>query len=194
MKTIKIKNNQLIEIDETKIKYANRIMNNLDASNIANEKELNDYIKNTQKEIDAMRLAYPILIKEMNITIIKKYDDRYHAYDCDAVSGVTNILTDKYDEDIILEFKTRYNQSSTDYSTVQLDEHKYNKLKEIYIKTKKRVFVVYTYLNDPQIRILELFKHNPDYERIDKFPSTAYSNTMKQRKNLYWLNDKTILI
>lgn len=188
---IQIKNGHFVYVNEDY--YKDLDLNKLDYSNINNKNELYKFL-NVMKREHYSRMVISDKIKDINIKDIRFTEYQYDNVDALATSAVTYMFNEKYDEDILLEFKYRNDVSSFHYDSVAIDNNKYEILKELSKQTKKRVIVCYLFKDD-NVRVLDLFKCEPDLIlKNKKVKKNRFSNEYKIVDLYCFNNDRTILI
>lgn len=167
----------------------------LNTKDIKNKIELLQFIKIKSDEKKSIEISKPFL-KELNIDIKEVVNERYSHYDVIAVSAVTNMFNEQYNEEILLEFKYRTGTTSNQYSSIVIDSIKCRHLLDEYNKSNKRIFVVNVY-SDNHIRLFEFSKYYKqfiDYEDVNVINSKYRSDTKKVKRLVKYSNDLTILI
>lgn len=157
----------------------------IDTTDIRNQQELINYLQSKHIELQAIVKAKDKLAKA-DIGYILPTTARFAPFDMVGYSGNCQC---------VLEFKHRADVSSNQYSSVMVDEAKYNRLVEE-AQRGVPVLIVYIYDVDNKIRILDF---NQYYNKIDgTFSRTIrdneYNNRKREKKFLCWNNNKTILI
>lgn len=210
MKEIKlIETNQIVQINEEDYKELD--LNDLDTSDIRSKKELIIYLNNAKKE-HYSRQYIKDKLSNHDIHSVVETTERFSLYDAIALSANTlcndeyqiimnELINSKemkqveyYDETIYLEYKYRSDLNNNDYSSVIIDNIKYNELKQLHKEKKCRVFVCYLF-KDNKIRMIELFNNEIDYIMYNKLiRDNVYNNKMKKVDLYCFNNNRTILI
>lgn len=172
-----------VEVDE-EVTYG-MTNEDIDTTDIRNQQELINYLQSKHIELQAIVKAKDKLAKA-DIGYILPTTARFAPFDMVGYSG---------NSQCVLEFKHRADVSSQQYSSVMVDEAKYNRLVEE-VQRGVPVLIIYIYDVDDKIRILDF---NQYYNKIDgTFSRTIRDNEYNQRKRekkfLCWNNNKTILI
>lgn len=172
-----------VEVDE-ELTYG-MTNDDLDTTDIRNQQELINYLQSKHIELQAIVKAKDKLAKA-DIGYILPTTARFAPFDMVGYSG---------NSQCVLEFKHRADVSSQQYSSVMVDEAKYNRLIEE-VQRGVPVLIIYIYDVDDKIRILDF---NQYYNKIDgTFSRTIRDNEYNQRRRekkfLCWNNNKTILI
>lgn len=184
-------NNTVVELtDNELIQYKDIDIDKLNLKDIRTRAELISFIRIKQNELKSISISMPYL-SDQNIRLKRITSQRYAPYDAVAISGVTNMFGETYDENIILEFKFRTGRTVDQCNSIILDEKKRNELLEI-SKTNKhiRVFIVYVY-KDNHIRMFELTKHYNNYLNKSKsiFQSAQYRSGENKESLLYYYDN-----
>ena len=159
-------------------------INNL--TDIHNTKELALLATTYQREEEGFNIARPLL-KQKNVTIDWINPNRFAIYDAIATSG----HTDGTEEQIILEFKYRWQYTNDHFESVTLDSKKCRELLNLHKANNIRVFVVYIF-NDKKVRLFEFSKYYRNYDgvKVREIQYSTYRPQEKKEQTLILYNNK----
>ena len=159
-------------------------INNL--TDIHNSKELALLAKTYQREEEGFNIARPLL-KQKNVTIDWINPNRFAIYDAIGTSG----HTDGSEEQIILEFKYRWQYTNDHFESVTLDSKKCRELLDLYKANNIRVFVVYIF-NDKKVRLFEFSKYYKMYDgvKVKEIQYSTYRPDEKKEQTLIMYPNK----
>lgn len=185
--------NEIVELNDNELNGID--INKLSLKDIRSKQELLNLIQIKSDETKSIQIAINKL-KEMNVTIKHINEDRFATYDAIAVSAVTNIFNESYDEEIILEFKYRTGTTCSQYQSVVIDSTKARELLNEYNSNNKRIFIIYIY-KDNHIRLFEFSKHYKNYSTYKEsnvINAKYRSNVKKIKRLIEYSNELTTLM
>lgn len=194
MKRIQLtETNEIIELNNNEFNGID--INKLSLKDIRSKQELLNLSRIKTDESTSIDIAKEKL-KQLNISIKHINEDRFATYDAIAVSAVTNMFNESYNEEIILEFKYRTGTTCNQYQSVVIDSIKARELLNEYKSNNKRIFIIYIY-KDNHIRLFEFSKYYKDYStyKESNVINAKYRSSVKKIKRLIeYPNELTILI
>lgn len=194
MKEIRLtETNEIIELNENELNGID--IDKLSLKDIRTKQELLNLIRIKSDESKSIEIAKEKL-KEIDVTIEHINEDRFATYDAIAVSAVTNMFNESYNEEIIIEFKYRTGTTYNQYQSVVIDSTKARELLNEYNSNNKRIFIIYIY-KDNHIRLFDFSKHYKNYSTYKEsnvINAKYRSNVKKVKRLIEYPNELTILI
>ena len=160
--------------------------NEIDTTDLHNKQELISYLKWHKMEDNTIELSKDKL-KTLDIQIKERSKGRFAHYDCVATSANT--------ETIYIEYKNRPDINSDTYDSVIIDGAKYKALLDLYLRTKKNIYIIYTY-KDGKIRVFDFVKSRSEYNQIKEIEvkDNVYSDRKRSKVYIYYPNELSILL
>lgn len=180
----------LIEVNKdvylTKEESFDYLPDKIDTTDLHSKQELISYLQWRKKEDESIELSKDKL-KSINIEIKERSKGRFAHYDCVATSANT--------ETIYIEYKNRPDINSDTYDSFIIDGAKYKALLDLYLRTKKNIYIIYTYKDD-KIRVFDFVKSRSEYNQIKEIEvkDNVYSDRKRSKVYIYYPNELSILL